>query len=139
MKTYIALVLLTLFSAANFSELGKGYTINIFVNILKRDGSYDLFVDIRDSFGNEVSIETCHQMYGTNDCDEVVLNYMAKKNKKYLSFISFPDWNKINKYNNYLKLSSLLYKYKNRLKIQVDIEKILKALVTKFPDKFIKL
>ena len=138
MKTFISLALI-LFSSVYSFQLEKKYTINAFVNALKKNGTYDLFVDIRDHFGNEVSIETCYQIYANSDCEPVVLRYMPQKGKKLLSFINIPSAKNLKKLANYFVLVQLFKKYKKKLKIKIDSNKIILALTLKFPDIFSKI
>jgi len=136
----ISIVLLfVLLNAVNFIELRESYGFSAFLKNVKSDGLYEMFIDIRDSFGNDVAVETCHQIYRSDHCEELILIYIPKYHKRMnrRSFLSLPEkLSPAAQLQNYTKLYTLFIKYKEKLMKKIDLKKLLLAIKKKFPKLF---
>ena len=72
MKAFIFLILILV----NSIHLQESYGLDVFINLLIENGIYDFLAAIKCDFGDDVAIETCLQLYPTNDCQQVVIVYM---------------------------------------------------------------
>ena len=80
MKISILLLLIS-FNVMNFKARKGSFSIQFFINTLKEQGIFDLLTDIKYYFGSDVAIETCLQIYPTNDCEIVVNKYIEDKGR----------------------------------------------------------
>ena len=130
MKTSITLLFI-LFAVVNLIKFEERYPLESFVKIIKSNGVYDLLIDIKTYFSKDVTIETCHQIYPKNDCEKAVLNYMPPDRQ---NVVSVND--RYHRMLRYSILYNLLDSHQKKMKIKIDIEKIMNILQSKFPKKF---
>ena len=100
-----------------------------FVDQIKDNGVYDLLKDIKHTFGSDVSIQTCLNIYKKDDCKKVVLNNIPNKEGFKIPYIK----TKLDGIVNTMTLSNLFANNIDKFKIEVDTGKIIKDLKSKFP------
>ena len=103
-----------------------------FVDQIKDNGVYDLLKDIKHTFGSDVSIQTCLNIYKKDDCKKVVLNNIPNKEGFKIPYIK----TKLDGIVNTMTLSNLFANNIDKFKIEVDTGKIIKDLKSKFPILF---
>ena len=130
----------------------ESYSIEPFLVQLQKAGFYDLLLDVKEAFGDEVAIEVCLQLYETNDCEKVVKIYMIARNdnqktvrnliqQNFIQFDSFyEEFNKFIKkisevkheIDEVKKLYEIFYKYINLFESIQKMESIISKVIVKF-------
>ena len=59
------------------SNIKGSYSIADLLNYLQEKGLYELLVEVKSYFGNDVSIDFCKQLVATNDCETLVRVYIS--------------------------------------------------------------
>ena len=131
------IILLILFASVNFLKISGSYRLDYFIKEIKSNGVYDLLLDVKYTFGDDVSIQTCYLIYPTNDCEKVILYYMPAKSRA-ISYVSISSSGiEIPKATeNVLKLWEVFIKHSKKLKIKIDIPRIVNAVISLFPRYF---
>ena len=62
------------------------YSIDSLLDYLQEKGLYDIIVEIKVYFGNDVAIDVCKSFVETNHCEEVVRIYMNPSRPKYIPY-----------------------------------------------------
>ena len=81
MKSYtLFLILFVLKLSVSQSELDK-YSIDLFVDMLEKEGLFDIIQAIKNSYGQDVAIISCEELCKNNtvNCQKVVKEYMPIK------------------------------------------------------------
>ena len=58
------------------SNIKGNYSIATLLNYLQEKGLYELLVEVKSYFGNDVSISICKQLVATSDCETLVRVYI---------------------------------------------------------------
>ena len=139
MKIFIVLLIISL-NVINFMRIHGDYSIDPFLNEIQSNGIYDLLKDIKYEFNDDVAIEVCLQIYQTNDCQKVVLNYIPPPEASEPESDSALSrraggYTEEQKREKFEKLNSTVYTYSNLIfteSIDVIIDKVKK----KYPHLF---
>ena len=70
-------LIILLFSLLTISNIKGDYSIHPFLNYLQEKGIYDLLVEIKIYFGNDIAICFCNDLFHSKDCEEVINIYIA--------------------------------------------------------------
>ena len=76
MKT-IRYLLYMMLLLPNIEVLNGSYSIDSFLDYLQEKGYYDLIQSVKIYFKDDVAIDICKELTGSNDCEEVVKVYMT--------------------------------------------------------------
>ena len=103
----------------------KFFSISSFLNHIKENGYYDVITIITHSFGDDIAIDFCKEIYQTNDCEVIVNNYIPKKSatrrigpKANFDNIIYSEWNILLRE----KSKNEIIEIKNKLKKKYMIE-----------------
>ena len=55
------------------------YSINDLINYLQESGYYDVILQLKIYFGNDVAISFCQEIVESSDCERIVIVYMPSK------------------------------------------------------------
>ena len=69
----IAVLLLIIFIVDGQST----YSIDAFLDFLQENGYYEIILQVKMTFGDDIAIDVCKQLVQTNDCEIVVRTYMT--------------------------------------------------------------
>ena len=69
----IAVLLLIIFIVDGQST----YSIDAFLDYLQENGYYEIILQVKITFGDDIAIDVCKQLVQTNDCEIVVKTYMT--------------------------------------------------------------
>ena len=127
-------LLISVFNIISFIHAEEDYSIYAFINQIIGDRFYYLLKEIKNSFGNQVAIEACLQIYPTNDCEKVVNVYIDNYGKYSFTRGAMPtnangnitptDKEPKNVISDFELLKSLLYSYNGPLKIRINFEQL---------------
>ena len=112
----IAVLLLIIFIVDGQST----YSIDAFLDFLQENGYYEIILQVKMTFGDDIAIDVCKQLVQTNDCEIVVRTYMTSSH----------SMNCPSPQHNYIEI-------KNKIIIELSdfLDKIEKLLLRLSPDE----
>ena len=69
-------ILFLLFVLINFIFSSKDASLNVFLDKIQQDGTYEVLLQVKRTLGTDIAIEMCKAMVNTNFCKEVIIHYM---------------------------------------------------------------
>ena len=61
---------------SNIDSYRGSHSISVFIEYLQESGYYDLIQEIKNSFGDDVTIAICEDLFKSKDCEILVKVYM---------------------------------------------------------------
>lgn len=100
MKSFI-LILSLFFFAKTQDTAALRYSKDDFIEYLKEEGYYNILVDVKSNFGDDVAILMCRTLIPSIHCNEVVRNNMkipenyGRVNEDLITFLESKKYSKI--------------------------------------------
>ena len=123
MKSFILYLILFITSLASLNTLFDDYSISTTIEILKKDGLFDIIASIKRVYGQDLAIISCEELNKNlcGNCKKVVRDYMidfTEEKRFWGSGINRPQ-------SPYMKTSQNIYDEKIKLEMKNKIMKIL--------------
>ena len=80
MKSLFIFLIYLLLIVKNQDTTVESYSVNSFIDYIQNNGYWDIFQEVKNKFGIDVSIEFCQAIVPSPHCDEVVRVYIPKTN-----------------------------------------------------------
>ena len=87
MKFSIILLIVLSIQFVNMIDLSS-YSIDTFLEYIQNSGYYEIFLQIKYYYGDDVAIATCKELVQSNDCDYLVKVYFPSR-KNYIIAIKY--------------------------------------------------
>ena len=78
MKLSLILILSLLFEVKIQDITAQQYSINTFINYLQDNGYWEMFFEVKNFFGVDVTVEFCNTFVPSPHCEEVVNVYLLR-------------------------------------------------------------
>ena len=79
MNIFIVLLILS-FNAISFKKIEPQIRIERFIDRIMQDQTFELFCNLKYYFSSPIAIETCFQMYESQECTTFILVYIPDNN-----------------------------------------------------------
>ena len=79
MKSQLAILVLSIL-LFNFTDSNE-YSIDEILNYLQSNGLYEVLVEVKKYFGDDVAIALCKEFVRSNDCEKIIRTYISSQLK----------------------------------------------------------
>ena len=135
MKFYIVLLFIS-FNVINSEDLVEIYSIDEFLDEIINNGIYNLLREVKLSFGTSVAIETCFQIYNTNNCEKAILSFISVVQHAPSLYDITKNFTEEEKIKNFEKMISLFSDYNGPTNMKRKLNSIIYKLANAFEEIF---